>query len=194
MSTTRHTAAALIDAAHIAQAAGFDTIDADTVEELPTGAADLWEILGVLEAYKRAVNLAIDTINTRIAADVDTNGPVRLGDYAYTVGRPAKRELIDWRSFAAWAGDDLTSIVSITARNVRITGVRALAERRYRAEHADDQVDDDVVARYVQAVEDTFFDTTREEEPKLLKVPASRRKWATKLNHGEHLPQKRGTQ
>jgi hypothetical protein len=114
-------------------------------------------------------------IRRRMATDVGEFGAVRMGATLYRVGKKRDRKIIDGQDKALldWLGDDLASAVPASA--VRITAVRAVAEKRDLE---------------VKTVEDTFYfwDEDPNEPHALLRIheaSSSIPKYFATMSHGD---------
>lgn len=103
---------------------------------------DLWVMEAASERFVAAAKEVLAEIRRRMASDVGEFGAVRMGNTLYRVGKKRDRKIIvgQDKALLAWLGDDLASAVPASA--VRITAVRAVAEKRDLE---------------VKTVEDTFY-------------------------------------
>lgn len=101
-----------------------------TVLDSAEGIDDLWVMEAASERLVAASKEVLYEIRRRMATDVAELGAVRMGTTLYRVGRKRERKIIDGQEkpLLAWLGDDLKDAVPASA--VRITAVRAIAERR----------------------------------------------------------------
>lgn len=151
-------------------------LDADTTAAMVLAEADILELdLMRLEAERvaRAARKVRELVETWIARDIHTNGPVRLGDDGWYVGPETDTELIDPEGLASW---------------VRSVGGERMIAKAFRLEPrlrviqgmaADHGYDPDVVMGQ-------FFTRRTDPEPKLRK---SRARWVEGLEHGQRKPQ-----
>ena len=131
---------------------------------------ELAHVKQVVSDLRRAVGQVAHFVDRLIAADVKTYGPIRLGDSLYTTTFSSSRKVLPGMGerLFDYLGGDLRKCVN--PGNVKITGLRAIAETR-----GDD----------AKAVEDTFYERTLTTEPELAVVPVGQRKWAQRLKDGE---------
>lgn len=129
----------------------------------------LWE--SEAERMVRAARATRDAIRVRMATLIGEGRVVRLGEAVYVVGWVPRRRVIDPKGLASWLGEDWSQAVRLDAGNLRVGGLRSLAERR---------------GHDSRAVTDTFVETTWE-GPALKAVPLARASTAhQKLAHGEY--------
>jgi hypothetical protein len=167
-----------------------------------TGASEAelaWLIQGALAEWKATISAAQKALDRWRAADVADNGPVRFGDTFVRTAPKTTRKIIDQAGLLGWldhtaktlgaqedAADLIAAVWRLDAGNLRISTLRKLAERAYRQAHED--ADDDAVAGYVRAIEETFIETTWEEAGTLQDVPIDKApKYAGKLEHGHRV-------
>jgi len=135
----------------------------------------LVEVKHLLSEIRRGVGQVARHVDRLIAQDVDRAGAIRLGDSIYQATRGSDRRVQEGMGEALfdWLGEDLRRCVNPS--DVKITGVRAVAELRGES---------------VEAVEDTFYQCTYDTQVELEVLPASRRKWAEGLQDGERRPRR----
>ena len=152
---------------------GWDELDMapllDSAEEID----DLWIMEAAAERLIAAGKTVLSEIRRRMATDVAELGAVRLGDTLYRVGKKGERKVIEGQEqpLLDWVGEDLRT--SVPASAVRITAVRAIAERRGYEE---------------KVIEDTFyFWDSDPDEPNSLIRTARRRapKYFATMEHGD---------
>lgn len=135
---------------------GFDALALDAV---------LVE-LGRITAAAKTVRAEAERL---LASDIQTNGPIRLGDDGVYVGRKRTTRLIDPEGVCRWVAD--TAGVSMVGKafrlEPRLTVLRGIA------------TDAGIAPR---TVIDTFFEVTEDDEPTLLRTRA---KWVERLEHGQ---------
>ncbi len=134
---------------------------------------DLWVMEAAAERLIAAAKEVLYEIRRRMATDVAEFGAVRLGDTLYRVGKKGSREIIvgQEQPLLDWVGDDLRTSVPATA--VRITAVRAIAERR---------------GLDAEVVEDTFYfwDSDPSEPYSLIRVYETKApKYFAAMTHGD---------
>lgn len=159
----------------------------------------LWLLAGQADAWIRAAKLARSAIEYHQLEDLDRNGDIRLGDEGLRVKPARVRKLVSAESLIRWlvsrdGAEALVAAFRLSADNVRITAVRHIAEQHYDALIRAGEVpdDDDERARYVEAIEGTFFDweDAGHGGRRLDTIPASRAQWVAGLAHGERRPRK----
>lgn len=106
------------------------------------GIDDLWIMESAAQGLIAAGQEILAEIRKRMAADVSEFGAIRLGETLYRVGQKWERKVIDGQDkmLLDWLGKDLKT--AVPASSVRITAVRAIAEKR---------------GLKPEAVEDTFY-------------------------------------
>ncbi len=152
---------------------GWDDLLYIVLLDSAEGIDDLWIMESAAEQLIAAGKDVLAEIRRRMATDVAEFGPVRLGDTLYRFGNKWERKIIDGQDkmLLDWLGDDLKTAVPASA--VRITAVRAIAEKR------------DLDAK---VVEDTFYviETDPDEPHELQRVWGSRLpKYFATMKHGD---------
>lgn len=191
----------LIDQADTAGAADQDLDDhlAEYLSRLDVDlqAEYLWMMDGQIQSILAEIARARQAVTRALLADIKARGDIRLGDAGYRIAPNRERRMVDRDRLLEWVRqvggpDAVEEVWRLNDDNVRITAVRAIAERHLR-EHAaltsPEGITDDEVAAYIDAVEDTFFvwvDVDGGE--KLDTIPATKAVWVSKLSHGERRP------
>jgi hypothetical protein len=167
-----------------------------------TGASEAelaWILQGALREYRQTLEAAESALRRWRAADVDANGPVRFGDTFTRVAPKTKREIMDRPGLIAWlahtaerlggdqdAADLIDKVWRLDAANMRITSLRGVAERAWRAEHPDS--DDEAAKAYARTIIDTFIHEDRDEAGTLEELPLSKApQYARRLGHGHRV-------
>ena len=140
------------------------------------GTDDPYDLDGMLLEVQRVIRAA-QFVKTRIEeafqADVAANGAIRVGDTVYGDKPNRHRVLQDPDGLADFLGDDWRQGIRVSMGNVRISGVKGVAESRGLAP---------------EMIEDTFFGWEGEDTRVLSVLPVSGRytpKWAQRLKEGE---------
>lgn len=146
----------------------------------------LGDALSEAERMIRAGRTIKKIVESHLEMDIREHGAIRLGDDGYYVGSTTKRELIDADGFLNWLGTParISKAVRVNTSNIRIGVVKGYAREAAQPGETVLDLDDDQIAVAQQAVIDTFFEETVEEE-QLKKVPESRAKWVAALQSGE---------
>ncbi len=159
----------ILDVADIGMADAHPVYLFDSAE----GIDDLWMMESAAEGLIAASKEVLAEIRRRMAEDIDEFGAIRLGDTLYRVGNKWERKVIEGQEkmLLDWLGEDLKTAVSASA--VRITAVRAVAEKR---------------GLKGEAVEDTFYfiDSDPDEPYELLRIYGSKApKYFAAMKHGD---------
>jgi hypothetical protein len=136
---------------------------------------DLWVMEATAERIIAAGRDVLTEIRKRMASDVAEFGAIRLGATLYRVGKKGSREIIEGQEkpLLAWLAEDLKDAVPASA--VRITAVRAVAEKR------------DLDAKVVEATF-YFWDEDPDELHALLRIhegSSSIPQYFAKMSHGD---------
>lgn len=122
---------------------------------------------------KRACDQVAAQLRANMIADVEAEGPVRIGSTVYATVPDRQRKVTDPQGLAEWLGEHWAQAVRIDASNVRITTVRQIAALR---------------GQDPQAVEDTFFAWEGEGQRRLQPYRVDGKetpRWAQQLAEGE---------
>lgn len=156
----------------------------------------LWMIQGALDTWMRAARLARAAVDQLLIADIKARGDVRFGDAGYRIAPSRSRKIVDVDQLVAWARDAggpdaLAQIFRLGDDNVRVTAVRAIAERWIRSQGGGPlaELSDDEVKAYCDAVEQTHFEWVDVDGGERLdSIPATKAKWVAGLEHGQRRP------
>lgn len=124
-------------------------------EEDPAGLVTILEGLKVIE---RAVGILRKALENRLGEKLGKGGAIRYGDNVYRYQRTRRTKVTDPRALGEWLGDEWQTVVRVDGGNVRLTGLRTVAERR--------GMDPEVV-------ENTFLDVEWGDE-RVTSIPLSR--------------------
>ena len=152
---------------------GWDDLVMTPFLDSAEGIDDLWVMEAAAERLIAAGKEVLAEIRRRMASDVAELGAVRLGDTLYRVGKKGERKVIDGQEkpLMEWLGPDLKDAVN--AGDVKITAVRAIAERRNQT---------------AKAVEDTFYwwDSDPDEPYTLIRIYETKApKYFAAMSHGD---------
>lgn len=182
----------------------WDELIAEEVERqaAATGAdpAEIaWLLAGSLAEHRKTIQAAEAAIRRWRAGDIADRGPVRYGDTFSRVKPKTTREIMDRAALLGWlehtarrlggdedAADLIDKVWRLDAKNLRITTLRALAERVWKHEHPDGSDED--AERYAWTITDTFISEDRAEDATLEDLPISKApKYAAALGHGHRV-------
>jgi hypothetical protein len=120
----------LVELIHEVADVGMDGAHPVFLFDSAEGIDDLWIMESAAEQLLAASKGVLDEIRHLMATDVGEFGSIRLGETLYRVGKKWERKVIDGQDkmLLDWLGVDLKTAVPASA--VRITAVRAVAEKR----------------------------------------------------------------
>ena len=157
-----------------------ETIEEETADvPEPDMGEYLTQVAAAIATAKANLTDLQQAVKRARAEDVRHHGAGRFGDTWVTVAPDKKRTIIDKDALLGWieqAGDELgadqtAALFNLNERNLRITALRALANRISR--HRDPDASDEDHEAYVRAIEETFIHT-EEDNWDLKEMPISK--------------------
>ena len=146
------------------------TLD-DADMDLPADADRLWMLLGRAQTLKRAVTLVEKALTQQLGRALPAGEAMRLGDQVYKVAEKMREDMEP--GLLDFLGDDWQAAISVSARNIRKTGLDAIAEMRGLDKWT---------------VRDTFLPRTPTGELEVSSLPISRApKYQQQLEPGESI-------